>query len=346
MWPDRVSAATEQEKLVSEVPDGSNSSSRGGGWLEDLIEKGKLSISDNISFRDHLEVARLFGYNYKGHQSATISLDDVSDIWFPKMYPNGDWDNSLSTDGQVITMRHVPGGQYGGVMTSEFVRRYVITFGHVKPPSGPRCYRFLGVFEGAPQLSDTSKWVHQRVSDHVTFDGAGNFTFEPTRTRPVLDDQSAEAADINPGLATRYSEELRAGNYAVEDQVGPSKSRGSAQAAFAKAVKQNYRGECAVTGIRTPEFLVASHIVPWSEDVEIRLDPSNGICLSTFADRAFDAGFLTITPEGRTQVRWEKVGEDSLLRSELKRIDDVELAVPVACPPDPAKLSRRIELGY
>jgi len=315
-------------------------------WLDQLIETGVLSVQDHVPFHDHLEVGRIFGRNYRGHQSATIRLDDFTDVWFPKMYPNADWDNSLSADGEVITMIHVPGGQYGGVMQSEPIRQHVITFGHVKPPSGPRYYEFLGVFASAPQLSDSTKWVHQRVSDTITFDGEGNFSFASTQTRRLQDDQAAEAADWDPKLVLAYQEQLTEGSYVVEDEIALSRSRGSAQAVFAKAVKDNYGWECAVTGIRTPAFLVASHIVPWSEDKEMRLDPSNGICLSAFVDRAFDTCHLTITPDGRTTVRWERLGGDPILRSELSKIDDVELARPVAFPPDPAKIVKRIELGY
>ena len=88
---------------------------------------------------------------------------------------------------------------------------------------------------------------------------------------------------------------------------------------------------------------MASHIVPWSEAKDIRLDPSNGVCLSTFVDRAFDAGYLAITPEGRTAVRWERVTNDPILKLELSKIDDVELAKPDSDPPDPAKLAKRID---
>ena len=315
-------------------------------WLDRLIKAGSLSVGNRVPFHDHLEVGRLFGRSYKGHQSATIRLDEFTEVWFPKMYANDDWNNSLSSDGEVITMRHLPGGKYGAVMETKPIREYVITFGHIKPATGPRYYMFLGVFEGAPHLSDNTKWVHQRVADTIYFDGHGDFTFAPVRSRPVQDDQAAEAADADPKLVAEYQEQLDTGSYSVDDQVGTSKSRGSAQAAFAKAVKGNYGWECAVTGIKTQAFLVASHIVPWSEDKEIRLDPSNGICLSTFVDRAFDAGFLAITPEGRTSIRWEKVEDDPILKLELSKIDDVELAKPTVKPPDPAKLAKRIGLGY
>lgn len=316
------------------------------GWLRDLIQSGTLSVTDRVPFHDHVQVARLFGRDYKGHQSATIRLDDFTQIWFPKMYPNADWENSVSSDGKTIVMRHVDGGKYGDVLETDPVRRYVITFGQMKPSSGGRYYGFLGVFEGVPHLSDSTKWVYQRVSDAIRFDGDGGFSYEPIRSQPLQDDQTAETADSDPRLVARYQEDLEAGRYAVEDEVGVSKTRGSSQQVFAKAVKDNYQWECAVTGIRTRAFLVASHVVPWAADKEIRLDPSNGICLSTFVDRAFDAGYLTITPEGRTAVRWDKITDDPILRSELSRIDDVELAKPTECPPDPAKLLRRLELGY
>jgi predicted restriction endonuclease len=147
-------------------------------------------------------------------------------------------------------------------------------------------------------------------------------------------------------LITTIQKDFDAGVHRVEDQTGTTKVRGSAQRVFAKAVKTNYGWECAVTGISTREFLVASHIVPWSDDENIRTDPSNGICLSTFVDRAFDAGFLEIRPNGRTSVRWDRVKNDAILKTELRKIEDVEIARPASTPPDPAKLARRIELGY
>ncbi|MGM7667634.1 HNH endonuclease [Microbacterium sp. A93] len=315
-------------------------------WLDELIATGELSARDPIPFRTHLEVAKLFGRSYKGHQTATFQLDESTEVWFPKMYPNGDWSNILSDDGEVITMQHIQGGKYGGVMETDPIREYVITFGHAKPAAGPRFYTFLGVFEGAPQLSDRTRWVHQRVAHTVYFDGEGDFSFTPNRSRPVQDDQVAEAADTDPQMVATYQKQLDARSYAVEDKHSTAKSRGSAQAVFAKAVKNNYGWECAVTGIKTRAFLVASHIVPWSEDQQIRLDPSNGICLSTFVDRAFDAGFLAITPEGRTAVRWDKIEGDPILKLELSKIDDVEIFKPSVAPPDPAKLARRVELGY
>ncbi|BAU31654.1 HNH endonuclease [Microcella alkaliphila] len=317
-----------------------------GEWLDALIEKGHLSVNDRVTFSTHVEVAGLFGKQYKGHQAATIRLDPTTEVWFPKLYKNGDWDNSLSDDGGVITMQHVPGGNYGSVMQAAEVRRTVVTFGHIKPKSGPRYYAFLGVFEGDPIASSPTTWIHRQVADAIAFDGIGGLHFELRGARVLHDDQVAEFSDADPALVIEYEARLTSGQYFVDDEVGATRVRGSAQRVFAKAVKESYGWECAVTGIKTPAFLVASHIVPWSVDKNIRIDPSNGICLSTFVDRAFDAGFLEIRSNGRTAVRWERVRDDPILKTELSKIDDVEIAKPQANPPDPTKLIRRIELGF
>jgi len=67
------------------------------------------------------------------------------------------------------------------------------------------------------------------------------------------------------------------------------------QAFFRDAVLSSYEGTCCVTGIALRECLVASHIVPWSEDEKFRTDPTNGLCLSATFDRLFDAGLMTVT---------------------------------------------------
>ena len=41
------------------------------------------------------------------------------------------------------------------------------------------------------------------------------------------------------------------------------------------------------------DLLLASHIKPWSVDVENRLNPQNGLCLSALYDRAFDKGLIS-----------------------------------------------------
>jgi putative restriction endonuclease len=66
---------------------------------------------------------------------------------------------------------------------------------------------------------------------------------------------------------------------------------------FRTSVLASYEFQCCITGLAVPELLNASHIVPWSHDPTQRTNPSNGLCLNTLHDRAFDRGLLTITPD-------------------------------------------------
>ena len=68
---------------------------------------------------------------------------------------------------------------------------------------------------------------------------------------------------------------------------------------FRQSVLTAYDVSCCITGIRIPRMLVASHIRPWRDFPGDRLDPCNGLCLSTLHDSAFDAGLMTLDEELR-----------------------------------------------
>jgi predicted restriction endonuclease len=63
---------------------------------------------------------------------------------------------------------------------------------------------------------------------------------------------------------------------------------------FRQTVLNSYGVRCCISGINVPRLLVASHIKPWSDFPNERLDPRNGLCLSSLHDAAFDAGLITL----------------------------------------------------
>jgi len=69
------------------------------------------------------------------------------------------------------------------------------------------------------------------------------------------------------------------------------------QAFFRKSILASYNNTCCITGLQQPDLLIASHIIPWSVDKINRLNPRNGIALNPLHDKAFELGYLTITPE-------------------------------------------------
>lgn len=75
---------------------------------------------------------------------------------------------------------------------------------------------------------------------------------------------------------------------------------------FRKAVITSYHNACCITGISTSDLLIASHIKPWSESDEIeKTNPKNGLCLNALHDKAFDKGFLTVTPDYKIHISSE-----------------------------------------
>jgi putative restriction endonuclease len=74
------------------------------------------------------------------------------------------------------------------------------------------------------------------------------------------------------------------------------------QNVFRRIILAYYNNQCALTGIDVPELLVASHIVPWAKDKDLRLNPENGICLSSLYDRAFDQGLIGFDGNYKMQV--------------------------------------------
>lgn len=71
------------------------------------------------------------------------------------------------------------------------------------------------------------------------------------------------------------------------------------QSFFRSTILSSYNSKCCITGLSIPDFLVASHIKPWAKDETTRTNPHNGLCLNSIHDRAFDQGFITITPDYR-----------------------------------------------
>ena len=92
---------------------------------------------------------------------------------------------------------------------------------------------------------------------------------------------------------TLSPETLKTDDYSADDTIVSASGR-KLQGFFRKTILANYRHSCCITGIDIPTLLVASHIIPWSTDKNIRVHPQNGLCLNVLHDKAFDKGLMTI----------------------------------------------------
>jgi putative restriction endonuclease len=101
------------------------------------------------------------------------------------------------------------------------------------------------------------------------------------------------------------------------------------QSFFRRAVLSSYGGKCCISGITDQRLLVASHIVPWSDDASIRLHPANGLCLSAIHDRAFDSHLFSLTDDHRIVLSTQlKQTIDDFLRQVFWPVDDKPIALP------------------
>ena len=83
-------------------------------------------------------------------------------------------------------------------------------------------------------------------------------------------------------------------DYSGNDILAVAKRR-QGQNLFRQAVFAADQSRCCMTDIADSRLLSASHIKPWQEDKENRLNPRNGLCLSSLADRAFDQGMISLS---------------------------------------------------
>jgi putative restriction endonuclease len=110
-------------------------------------------------------------------------------------------------------------------------------------------------------------------------------------------------------LATKEHTTVEALNHIPEEEIiKEGKTREQLvkvrvnQSFFRQAVLTSYNYKCCITGIDQKELLIAGHIRPWGLDEKNRLNPSNGIALNALHDRAFEAGYITITPDYKIKV--------------------------------------------
>ena len=117
-------------------------------------------------------------------------------------------------------------------------------------------------------------------------------------------------------------------DYTGQDRIVPTKTR-IGQKFFRKSVLDAYRYRCCITGLAIPKLLVASHIVPWRDDPANRLNPRNGLALSTLHDKAFDLGMITINADMTVRVSQQEffVG-DTFFVTALRSYDGKTIVLP------------------
>lgn len=121
--------------------------------------------------------------------------------------------------------------------------------------------------------------------------------FSNDKEKLIFESERILAEKEHTTLENKYSDVL----LDLKDIKGETKIRQVKtrvnQCVFRQIVMANYNSKCAISGIDIPDLLVASHIKPWAKDEKERLNPENGICLSTLHDKAYDKGLIGINKD-------------------------------------------------
>ena len=117
------------------------------------------------------------------------------------------------------------------------------------------------------------------------------------------------------------------------------------QNSFRSIILANYNEQCAISGLCIPQLLIASHIIPWSADVNNRLNPTNGICLSPLYDKAFDKGYIGIRPDDYTVIiskELKNYKNMDFYQNSFASIGDKPITLPQKHNPNPLFLEYHI----
>jgi len=158
------------------------------------------------------------------------------------------------------------------------------------------------------------------------------FSQHPSKIMPEI----AMALETLDKVAADDQVAVELDNYRGEN-ISAVIQRRKSQNLFRKAVLSAYDYQRCITGIADTRFLVASHIKPWAEDEHNRLNPRNGLCLSTFYDRAFDIGLITLTDDYKMMVssELERQQSNSHLRETFLERTGTTIELPDKFSPSP-----------
>jgi putative restriction endonuclease len=108
------------------------------------------------------------------------------------------------------------------------------------------------------------------------------------------------------------------------------------QSFFREMILASYRSRCAVCSLPESDLLVAGHIIPWSVDVILRMNPRNGICMCVLHDKAFDKGLITINDDYKLLISKaiKKLSNEPAIQRGFLAYQDSEIRLPDRFLPD------------
>jgi hypothetical protein len=201
---------------------------------------------------------------------------------------------------------------------------------YCKLPFGQLNHRNPAIIEVAKKMGRTPSSLSMKLCNFASFDpvlqvrgvkglvGAskadramwndfqGNLAMFAPRSEQMLHDLFTQDEDEEIDFLARDKVRLERSSK-LNAPSGPTETTASVKARrgqqfFRQAILNAYDVRCCISGISVPRLLVASHIKPWRDFPDERLNPRNGLCLSSLHDAAFDNGLITLDKDLRLML--------------------------------------------
>lgn len=114
------------------------------------IDRGFISVDENVAFRTIADACNCFGYNYKSCMRGFIKhAKEDKYLWFPKLYQNEDWDNCISSDEEIIKSEKIKNNDSWLLDNIEKPQdeKEKLVFARVRSSLGDVMYRFKGIYK-------------------------------------------------------------------------------------------------------------------------------------------------------------------------------------------------------
>jgi hypothetical protein len=120
-------------------------------------------------------------------------------------------------------------------------------------------------------------------------------------------------------------------DYAIENRKIEINGR-QKQSLFRKRVLENFQTQCCLSAVKEENLLIASHIIPWADRIETRLDPSNGLCFSYVYDKLFDEGYFSFDDKLKVVVSDMASTISKEIQDILLSVESIKIREPVNYP--------------
>jgi len=126
---------------------------------------GILRVDADITLLKQVDVIKMFGVQLGALQRGAWDWKGTDyDVWFPKLFRSGKWENRFADGGTSIIESKIGGGKAYDFTNK---KRKRVVFPHFKDQFGNRYYKFVGVYEIDYAKSGEYEIVHKLISKSI-----------------------------------------------------------------------------------------------------------------------------------------------------------------------------------